>query len=112
AFSPDDKRIVTGSFDGTAKVWDAETGRVILTFKEHKLSTSNVSSAACSPDGQVDLFPYPDAVSSVSFSPDGERIVSGSDNGVAKVWDATTGHVTLTLRHSRSYVRSVAFSPD
>jgi WD40 repeat protein len=30
-----DKRILTGSRDSTAKVWDAETGREMLTLKGH-----------------------------------------------------------------------------
>jgi WD40 repeat protein len=35
-FSPDGRRIITGSQDQTAKVWDAATGNELLTFKDHK----------------------------------------------------------------------------
>ena len=35
AYSPDGKRIVTGSEDKTVKVWDAETGQEVLTLKGH-----------------------------------------------------------------------------
>ena len=55
AFSPDGKRIVSGSGDQTVKVWDADKGQEILTLKGHTAM-----------------------VSSVAFSPDGKRIVSGS----------------------------------
>ena len=58
AFSPDGKRIVSGSDDKTVQVWDADTGQ---------------------PIGQP-LTGHTDAVSSVAFSPDGKRIVSGSDD--------------------------------
>ena len=53
-------------------------------------------------------------VSSVSFSPDGKRIVSGSSNdNTLKVWDAQTGQETLTLKvHTADGVCSVSFSPD
>ncbi len=51
-------------------------------------------------------------MSSVSFSPDGTRLVSGSDDKTIKVWDAATGQETLTLTGHTHYVSSVSFSPD
>ena len=66
SFSPDGSRIVTGSWDKTAKVWDARSGAQVLTLKGHT-----------------------DAVDSASFSPDGLRIVTASIDRTAKVWDAT-----------------------
>ena len=65
SFSPDGSRIVTGSWDNTARVWDAKSGAEVLTLKGH---TSGVMSA--------------------SFSPDGSRIVTASKDQTAKVWDA------------------------
>ena len=53
--SPDGQRIVTGSEDETAKVWEAASGRELLTLKGHS-----------------------DWIWSVAFSPDGQRIVTGS----------------------------------
>ena len=67
AFSPDGKRIVSGSWDKTVKVWDAATGQETLTLKGHT-----------------------GAVTSVAFSPDGKRIASGSEDKTVKVWDAAT----------------------
>ena len=55
AFSPDGKRIVSGSRDNTVKVWDADSGKELLTLKGHT-----------------------GGVTSVAFSPDGKRLVSGS----------------------------------
>jgi WD40 repeat protein len=65
AFSPDGKRLVSGSFDQTVKVWDAQRGQELLTLKGH---TGHVTS--------------------VAFSPDGQRIVSGSADSTVKVWNA------------------------
>src|SRR5205085_10333669 len=49
AWSPDGKRLVTGSFDKTAKVWDADKGQELLFLKGH---TGAVTSVAWSPDGK------------------------------------------------------------
>jgi WD40 repeat protein/serine/threonine protein kinase len=51
-------------------------------------------------------------VLSVAFSPDGQRIVSGSRDHTAKVWEAATGKELLTLTGHGSMIWSVAFSPD
>jgi hypothetical protein len=67
AFSPDGRRIVSGSDDNTLKVWDATSGQETLTLKGHTR-----------------------AVWCVAFSPDGRRIVSGSWDKTLKVWDATS----------------------
>ncbi len=130
AFSPDGKRIVTGSYDETARVWDARTGKEILTLKGHIFS---VGSVAFSPDGkQVVTGSYDNTaktwdaatgkeirafkghtnwVNAVAFSPDGKWIVTGSNDNTAKIWDAATGKELLTLKVGNCLVTSVAFSP-
>ena len=51
-------------------------------------------------------------VQSVSFSPDGTQIASGSDDNTIKLWDASTGEALRTLKGHKSAVSSVSFSPD
>jgi WD40 repeat protein len=58
---------VSGSWDKTVKVWDAQTGQETLTLKGHS-----------------------DRVRSVSFSPDGKWIVSGSGDRTIKIWDISS----------------------
>jgi WD40 repeat protein len=51
--------------------------------------------------------------SSVAFSPDGSKIISGSDDKTIRVWDASTGIEMLPpLRGHDDWINSVAFSPD
>ncbi|WPJ64265.1 hypothetical protein SMAC4_13771 [Sordaria macrospora] len=55
---------------------------------------------------------HSNGVNSVAFSPDGQRLASGSYDHTIKIWDPASGSCLQTLEgHSRS-VNSVAFSPD
>jgi serine/threonine protein kinase len=89
SWSPDGSRLLTGSGDRTAKVWDAKTGAEVLTLKGHT-----------------------NGVHAVSWSPDGSRLLTGSGDRTAKVWDAKTGADVLTLKGHTSEVHAVSWSPD
>ena len=49
---------------------------------------------------------------SVSFSPDGTKVASGSMDKTVKLWDVTSGECLQTLEGHSDYVNSVSFSPD
>jgi len=51
-------------------------------------------------------------VTAVAFSPDSQRVVTGSWDTPAKVWEANSGREMLTLKGHSSNVQAVAFSPD
>src|SRR5262249_32297033 len=52
------------------------------------------------------------AVRSLAYSPDSQRIITGSADHTVRVWDALTGQEVLTLRGHNELVASVAVSPD
>ena len=55
---------------------------------------------------------HPNAVRSAAFSPDGERIVTASDDKKVRIWDAQTGEHLRTLEGHSGTVWTVIFSPD
>jgi WD40 repeat protein len=53
------------------------------------------------------------SVKSVAYSPDGQYIISGSDDRTIRIWDAETGAaVGEPLKGHAGLVNSVAYSPD
>ena len=67
------KRLATGSWDRTVKLWDAATGQELLTLKGHSRS-----------------------VESVAFSPDGKQLATGSNDGIVRLWDVATEQEVLS----------------
>src|SRR5262249_14086799 len=51
------------------------------------------------------LFTYPAVVSAAAFSPDGRRILTGAEDGRARLWDAATGAELASLPHGRDRQR-------
>jgi tRNA A-37 threonylcarbamoyl transferase component Bud32 len=90
SFSPGGSRIVTASWDKTAKVWDANSGAEVLTLKGH-----------------TSRFTYGVGVTSASFSPEGSRIVTASWDDTAKVWAATPINREFLPRDHNSRPRAV-----
>ncbi|KZV59909.1 WD40 repeat-like protein [Peniophora sp. CONT] len=91
AFSPDGKRIVSGSKDQTIRIWDTETGQTVASVIEGHGSY----------------------IRSVAFSPDGEHIISGSNDRTIRLWDGQTGNTARKpFEGHDGYVNAVVYSSN
>jgi WD40 repeat protein/class 3 adenylate cyclase len=88
AISPDGNLLATSFGKGDAKIWDAQTGKELLSLT-----------------GQIDY------IQGLDFSPDGKRLATASQDGTVWIWDVLTGRVLLQLIGEGSRFR-VDFSPD
>ncbi|MBD1805606.1 hypothetical protein H6F98_09115 [Microcoleus sp. FACHB-SPT15] len=118
SFSPDGEQLVSTSRDGTVKLWNRD-GTLIKTLESHRgaeeeatalrLNSSRKPFLRWSRYGAKLVVSKP--INSVSFSADGQRIASASDDNSVKLWLAD-GTLLKTLHGHSSWVLDVNFSPD
>jgi eukaryotic-like serine/threonine-protein kinase len=130
SFSPNGERILSRSADDTIRLWDADSHTEILSIPFERTGMSLVG-VAYSPDGnhfsycdgpsiricnskdglQERSIPTTSPIEGLSYSTDGERIVSWGEK--IKIWDAVTGSEILafTCDH-RGRLRFAAFNPN
>lgn len=128
-FSPDGARVLTGSLDGTAKVWNATTGELLAQLPHER----GVLVAAWSPDGNIIATGGRDQcvrlwdarsgetqgaplahgrqISHLAFSPDSQHLLAASQEDSVRIYRAEDGELTTALA-AGSPVRWAGFSPD
>ncbi len=95
AYSPSGTSIVSGGKDipqspnDTVRIWDARDGAPVLTLVGHR-----------------------EWVNAVAFSPLGDIVASGSDDGTIKIWRVSDGALLNTLDSAMGPVTDLAFSSD
>jgi WD40 repeat protein len=88
AFSPDGRKLLSGSSDQSVKLWDVAS------------------------KGELRSFSVSRAVTSVAFSPNGQLIAAGADLGGVTLWDEANGRQVQVLQGEKERIASIAFSPD
>ncbi len=81
-FSPGGKYVVTGGWDNSARIWDAETGKVLRKLGQ---------------DPDKPEAAHRGKIRSAFFSPDGDHVLTASDDRTAKVWSQKDGSLKLTI---------------
>lgn len=130
AVSPDGQRIASGGYDNTVKVSNLISGEELRSTVRQN---DHVDGLAFSPDGvhivgcckqTVTIWDVETLTAvrtwetgqrrvwTVSYSPDGARIVSSGDDRSVKVWDAATGEELVKLTGHTAGVMQAVFSPD
>ncbi len=131
AVSPDGRRALSGSNDGTIRLWDLESGKQIRRLHGHRGAAWAV---AFSPDGRYalgggkdgDLSLYrvasgeqvrsfarhPEAVRAVAFTPDGRRAFSACFDKNLRLWDVESGKMLRQFEGHKDSIMCVACSPD
>jgi WD40 repeat protein len=133
ALSADGTRAVSGSADGTLRVWDLAQGASLRTISAH---ADGVNDVAITPDGalvasggidenvrvwgaesgvlRASFWRYrqPGAVNAVALAADGSRVVSGGDDGKLKVWNVAEAELEAVLEGHFGPITCVDLTPD
>ncbi len=104
SFSPDGTRILTGCRDASIRLWDPS-----ILVRTSGLSVAVGVEMAWKE--VAELHGHNGQVDSVSFSPDGQRVVTGSSDNTVRVWDLENGVELFRFRGHTEGVSSVAYSP-
>ena len=131
AYNPDGSQLATVSWDGMAKIWDADTGQELYTLEGHRKPLWDI---AFNPDGNqlvtadeaglvilwspktgevlANLVGHSGKVGKLAFSPDGKLLATSSLDQTVRVWDTSTGAELIALKVNETDNPYVAFSPD
>jgi WD40 repeat protein/serine/threonine protein kinase len=125
-FSSDGRRFLTGSYNGTIRVWQSDSKLEVDHFDgwfPASLSSDGRRAAACGPNGIVlrdtlrrrnlTVIPYSGrGPRDLMLSPDGSLLAAGYDDSSIRLWRVPSGKPAGTLEGHLSGVETLAFAPD
>ena len=134
AFSPDGKKLVTGTREGDVQMWNAETGVALTSFIEldgFSNTVAPIRALVFSPNGALLAVAKDEGIHllgsnkeihlkerhhrgarTLVFSPDSTVFVAGLRYGNIELWDLIKGNKLTTLNGHTEEVKMLAFSPD
>ncbi len=141
-FTRDGKQLISVSVDKTIRLWDVASGAPLRVLRPpiRPIAGNLLLAAALTPDGRtlaagggagwrlgevpiylIDLATgrilrvlkgHTNGIISLAFSPDGERLASGSHDRTSRIWSAVSGRCERVLEGHEDVVWDVAFAPD
>ncbi|MBF2076337.1 MAG: protein kinase [Synechococcales cyanobacterium C42_A2020_086] len=131
AISATTPTFASSSLDDTVKIWNLNTGELLLNLVGH---TRGVNTIAISPDSRTLVSGSDDYsvrvwsflngallgalsghnrdVNAVAISPDGKLLVSGGEDRTIRLWSLSTGALLKTLAEVAGMIKTIAISPD
>jgi RNA polymerase sigma factor (sigma-70 family) len=131
AFSPNGRKLATGSQDRTVRLWDVTSRKELATLRGH---TVGVLAVAFSPDGETIasagldrtirlwnaasgqertyLLGHRLPITALAYSPDGSILASAGQDGTVRLWNPRSGRELAVLKGHTDVVSSLAFSRD
>jgi WD40 repeat protein len=125
-FNEDGRYLISGSFDNTARVWEAVSGQEVarmthdsfvlivnFLFDENKVVSRTATNFAWIWDWTARknnvIMDQGSLIPALAFSPTGDHLISGSYDSIARTWNVSNGEEMAQKEHD-FYVESVAFS--
>ncbi|WP_414571734.1 eIF2A-related protein [Nostoc sp. CCY 9925] len=100
-FDPHQQMMINGNSDCTISIWSLQNDSIVKTFRGHDHDPPDAFSGT-----------FGQRVESISFSPDGQTIVSGGGDSTVRLWDLQGNPIGEPLRGHKGDVLSVVFSPN
>lgn len=137
-FTPDGKYLVSAGEDKVIRVWDWQAGKTVRTIRGQvgQGPEGKIFAMALSPDGrwlavggwtggnEIRLYDFAsgrlhallkghgDVVNALTFSFESKKLISGSADRTAIIWDVGSAKVLHTLRGHQAQIYGVSFLPD